>query len=155
MRVREVLGRRSDPKGHTIDQEQIRRFALALGESDPLHLDLDHAQRAGHRGVVAPFSFPLMLRSHVDWEELFPRLTLTVIPSSRILEVFRTICSGDTIDVVGWVAGLDEAGDTAESKGAVLRATIQEEGRDEKERLVFRHEVTVIARPRAAKGRAR
>jgi acyl dehydratase len=145
MLVREVLGRRSEPRGHRIESEQIRRFALTLGAADPIHLDLD---RAVHDGVVAPFSFPLTLRSHVDLEELFPRLEHTVIPSSRRLEVFRTIRSGDTIEVVGWVAGLDESGEP------VLRATVLEEGRDQEQRLVFRHEVTVIARPRAGKGRA-
>lgn len=148
MRHREVLGKRTEAWVHDIDEGQIRRFAAAMGLADPLHVDERLAMPAEPGGLVAPFSFPLLLRSRVDLHELFPASEHTLVPASRTLEVFRPIRAGDTIGVVGWIAALSEQG---AGKPPVLRATVQEEGRDEDECLVFRSEVTVLVRPREGK----
>ena len=40
----------------------IRRFAIATGETDPIHFDRDAARAAGYRDVVAPPMFYVYLR---------------------------------------------------------------------------------------------
>jgi acyl dehydratase len=40
-----------------VGREKIREYALAVGESDPLHLDVAAARAAGHADVVAPPMF--------------------------------------------------------------------------------------------------
>lgn len=47
----------------------IRRYALAIGEDDPLYTDPEHARSLGHRDVVAP---PNMLPSIIEWGAGFP-----------------------------------------------------------------------------------
>lgn len=42
----------------------IRRYALAIGEEDPLYTDAEHARSLGYADVVAP---PNMLPSVVEW----------------------------------------------------------------------------------------
>ncbi|WP_375501541.1 MaoC family dehydratase N-terminal domain-containing protein [uncultured Jatrophihabitans sp.] len=41
----------------TLERGLIRLFAKAIGESDPLYLDVDAARAAGHRDVLAPPTF--------------------------------------------------------------------------------------------------
>lgn len=38
-------------------REKIREYAHAVGESDPLHHDVEHARNRGYRDVVAPPMF--------------------------------------------------------------------------------------------------
>lgn len=47
----------------------VRRYALAIGEDDPLHTDPEHARSLGYRDVVAP---PNMLPSIIEWGVGFP-----------------------------------------------------------------------------------
>ncbi|HEY3685327.1 MAG TPA: MaoC family dehydratase N-terminal domain-containing protein [Streptosporangiaceae bacterium] len=42
----------------------IRRYALAVGEENPLHTDAEHARSLGYPDVVAP---PNMLPSVIEW----------------------------------------------------------------------------------------
>jgi acyl dehydratase len=43
---------------YAVGREKIREFAVAIGETHPLHRDLDAARRAGYRDLVAP---PMMV----------------------------------------------------------------------------------------------
>lgn len=46
-----------------ITARDIAKFAHATGETDPIYFDTEAAQAAGHRDVVAPLMFYLLLRS--------------------------------------------------------------------------------------------
>jgi acyl dehydratase len=45
---------------YAVGREKVREYALAVGESNPLHLDVDAARAAGHRDVVAPPMFAVV-----------------------------------------------------------------------------------------------
>jgi acyl dehydratase len=51
------IGKTYPPSTYAVGREKIREYALAVGETNPLHLDPDVARRAGHRDVVAPPMF--------------------------------------------------------------------------------------------------
>ncbi|HVS28224.1 MAG TPA: MaoC family dehydratase N-terminal domain-containing protein [Solirubrobacteraceae bacterium] len=53
----EATGKSYDPVVYAVGREKIREYARAVGESDPLHLDLEAARAAGHADVVAPPMF--------------------------------------------------------------------------------------------------
>jgi acyl dehydratase len=42
---------------YAVGREKTREFALAIGEHDPLYLDLDAARAAGYRDLLAPPMF--------------------------------------------------------------------------------------------------
>ena len=42
---------------YLVGREKIREYAHAVGETNPLHLDVDAARAAGYRDVVAPPMF--------------------------------------------------------------------------------------------------
>jgi acyl dehydratase len=52
-----VIGKAYPPTLYAVGREKIREFALATGETNPLHLDLDAARGAGYRDLVAPPMF--------------------------------------------------------------------------------------------------
>jgi acyl dehydratase len=59
---------------YAVGREKIREYAQAVGESNPLHLDVAAARAAGYADVVAPpmfavvYSFPAMLPALFDPE---------------------------------------------------------------------------------------
>ena len=52
-----AIGKRYPPVVYAVGREKIREYALAVGETDPVHLDLEAARAAGHRDLVAPPMF--------------------------------------------------------------------------------------------------
>ena len=53
----DLIGKTYPPSTYAVGREKIREFALATGESEPLHLDLSAAHHAGFRDLVAPPMF--------------------------------------------------------------------------------------------------
>lgn len=81
----------------TVTAQDIARFAIAIGASDPLHFDPAAARARGYADVVAPASFYLSLRtgafSLVPQEQLHEEGTLRAgIPPIR----YQTAMAGET-----------------------------------------------------------
>jgi acyl dehydratase len=55
-----AVGKRFAPALYAVGREKIREYALAVGETDPLHLDPEAARSAGYRDVVAPPMFAVV-----------------------------------------------------------------------------------------------
>src|SRR3954466_9355765 len=53
----EAIGKTYPPVTYALGREKIRELAVAVGETNPLHLDLDAARAAGYRDLVAPPMF--------------------------------------------------------------------------------------------------
>src|SRR3954467_6016593 len=52
-----AIGKSYPPATYAVGREEIREFAIAVGETNPLHLAPEAARAAGHRDVVAPPMF--------------------------------------------------------------------------------------------------
>jgi acyl dehydratase len=55
-----AVGKRYASVTYAVGREKIREYAGAVGETSPLHLDLDAARAAGHRDLVAPPMFAVV-----------------------------------------------------------------------------------------------
>lgn len=53
----EAIGKTYPPVTYAVGREKIREYAQAVGETDPLYLDVDAARAAGYVDVVAPPMF--------------------------------------------------------------------------------------------------
>jgi acyl dehydratase len=51
------------PVGYAVGREKIREYASAVGETGPLHTDVDAARAAGHADLVAPPMFVVVYTS--------------------------------------------------------------------------------------------
>jgi acyl dehydratase len=58
-----AVGKTYPPTVYAVGREKIREYALAVGETNALHLDPDAARAAGHRDVVAPPMFCVVYSS--------------------------------------------------------------------------------------------
>ena len=58
-----AVGKTYAPTVYAVGREKIREYAHAVGETDPLYLDVEAARAAGHRDVVAPPMFCVVYSS--------------------------------------------------------------------------------------------
>jgi acyl dehydratase len=56
----DVIGKSYAPVLYAVGREKVREYARAVGESNPLYLDVDAARAAGHPDVVAPPMFAVV-----------------------------------------------------------------------------------------------
>jgi acyl dehydratase len=56
----DAVGKTYPPLTYAVGREKIREYALAVGERDPLHLDLEAARAAGYSDLVAPPMFAVV-----------------------------------------------------------------------------------------------
>ncbi len=54
------IGKEFAPVTYAVGREKVREYALAVGETSPLHLDPEAARAAGHADVVAPPMFAVV-----------------------------------------------------------------------------------------------
>jgi acyl dehydratase len=55
-----VIGKSYDPVVYAVGREKIREYAAAVGETNPLHHDLEAARAAGYDDLVAPPMFAVV-----------------------------------------------------------------------------------------------
>jgi acyl dehydratase len=125
-----------------IERGAIRRFAEALGETNPLYFDEKAARAQGFRDVVAPLLFPLSLRSGMALTPVYPP-NRTVLISEQQVEQFEPICAGDQVAVSGRVVETNQRPGNA---GPIEFITLEEEGRALDGRVLFRCRRTLIVR---------
>lgn len=56
----QAVGKTYEPLVYAVGREKIREYARAVGETDPVHLDVDAARAAGYEDVVAPPMFAVV-----------------------------------------------------------------------------------------------
>ena len=56
----EAIGKTLPPVTYAVGREKIREFARAVGETNPVHLDVEAARAAGYADLVAPPMFAVV-----------------------------------------------------------------------------------------------
>ena len=56
----DAVGKTYPPTVYAVGREKVREYALAVGETNPLHLDVEAARAAGFADVVAPPMFAVV-----------------------------------------------------------------------------------------------
>ncbi len=56
----DAVGKTYAPLTYAVGREKVREYALAVGETDPLHLDVEAARGAGYADVVASPMFAVV-----------------------------------------------------------------------------------------------
>jgi len=139
---RDLVGREY-PAGavYEVGREHVRRFAEAIGSTDPLHLDPDAARAAGHPDVVAPPTFLTVLgfRFAAEGPVADPALGLDysrVVHGEQAFRLHRPVHAGDRLRLVSRVEQIRDLGrhesmttvqevtDEAGAPVATLRSTL-------------------------------
>ena len=67
----DVIGKTFAPATYAVGREKIREYAHAVGETDPLYLDVQAARAAGYDDIVAPPMFAVVYSLPAVWPALF------------------------------------------------------------------------------------
>jgi acyl dehydratase len=90
-----------EPHTHAVSREQIREYAQAVGETNPLHLDVEAARAAGHHDLVAPPMFAVVYCGPAIERALFdPDLSIDfamLLHSGQAFEWGPLVLAGDEI----------------------------------------------------------
>ncbi len=95
-------------------REKIREYAHAVGETNPLHLDLDAARAAGHPDLVAPPMFAVVYSLPALSPAIFdPEVGIDFARMVHGGQEFRwglLVCAGDEISTEVELTAVDERG---------------------------------------------
>ena len=138
-----AVGRTTPPTLNEVEKGAIRRFAEALGDYNPIYYDEDYARASGFLGVVAPPTFPCSFHTGADLRELLGVPLRTLLNAEASFEYERPIVAGDRLLVTSRVAEVQER---PSSTGKMEVAVLEDEGRDEEGRLVYRMRRTLVVR---------
>ena len=102
---RSFIGCVSRPRTIEVETGQLKFFAKAAGEQNPIYFDEDAARRAGHRALPAPptFAFSLALGAPADRGELLRDMGVdmhAILHGEQTFRHFGLIYAGDTITLV-------------------------------------------------------
>ncbi len=67
----DAIGKSYEPTTYAVGREKVREYAAAVGETNPLHHDVDAARAAGYADVVAPPMFAVVYASRAVGPALF------------------------------------------------------------------------------------
>ena len=109
---REAIGKRYEPLTYAVGREKIVEYALATGETNPLHLDLTAARAAGHADVVAPPMFAVVYQAGAVAQAMFdPALGIDfarLVHNEQAFRWQRLVVAGDELSTTLTVADISE-----------------------------------------------
>lgn len=98
---RKFIGRQGKLRRVTVEPGQLRFFAMAIGETNPVYVDVAAAHAAGYPAIPGPPTFGIVLESLAPDPAL--GLEALAIPVERLLHgeqefrYHRPILAGDTV----------------------------------------------------------
>jgi acyl dehydratase len=109
-----AVGKTYEPTTYAVGREKIREYAAAVGETNPLHHDVDAARAAGYADVVAPPMFAVVFSSRAVGPALFdPDVGLNFAMMVHGGQEFRwgpLVVAGDEITTTASVKDISERG---------------------------------------------
>ena len=108
----QAIGKSYEPAQYAVGREKIREYAHAVGETNPLHLDVDAARAAGYADVVAPPMFAAVYSVPSLGPSLFdPEIELNImmmVHGSQEFEWGEPVVAGDEISTMASVKDISE-----------------------------------------------
>lgn len=92
----------------TVTAEDIKAFAEALGDLNPLYLDVEAARQAGYPDVIAPPMFCMQMRGGRMLPEVPLPSGLTSLHAGQELDFYGEIVAGQTYTITARVAEVYE-----------------------------------------------
>jgi len=92
-----LIGERTESYEIEVERGQIRRFAAAIGDDNPLWVDREFARAQGYADVIAPPTFPVSFQvpgTPIWWQNLDRKRFLA---GEHGFTYIRPICAGDRL----------------------------------------------------------
>jgi acyl dehydratase len=109
----QAVGKQYEPITYSVGREKIREYARAVGETDPVHLDLEVARAAGYEDLVAPPMFAVVYSAPAVGPPIFdPAIELNFAMMVHGAQEFVwgvPVVAGDEITTTASVKDISEA----------------------------------------------
>ena len=109
----QAIGKQYEPVTYSVGREKIREYARAVGETNPLHLDVDAARSAGYGDLVAPPMFAVVYSAPAVGPPIFdPAIELNFAMMVHGAQEFAwgvPVVAGDEIVTTASVKDISEA----------------------------------------------
>ena len=107
-----AAGKTYEPKTYAVGREKVREYANAVGESNPVHLDVEAARAAGYADVVAPPMFAVVYCGRAITPALFdPDVGIdfpNMLHAGQEFAWGALVVAGDEITTTTTVKGISE-----------------------------------------------
>jgi acyl dehydratase len=108
----DAIGKTYPPLTYAVGREKIREYAFAVGETNPLHLDVEAARAAGFADVVAPPMFAVVYSSPAVGPAIFdPEIGIDFALMVHGAQQFRwgpLVIAGDEVTTTVKVVDISE-----------------------------------------------
>lgn len=109
----QAIGKTFEPVLYAVGREKIKEYALAVGETNPVHLDVAAARAAGFDDVVAPPMFAVVYSAPSVGPPIFdPEIELNfamMVHGGQEFEWGPLVVAGDEISTTASVKNISEA----------------------------------------------
>jgi acyl dehydratase len=110
----EAIGKTYPAVSYAVGREKVREYAWAVGETNPLYVDVDAARAAGYADVVAPPMFAVVYAGRAITPALFdPEVGINfpnMLHAGQEFEWGPVVVAGDEISTVMSVRDISERG---------------------------------------------
>jgi acyl dehydratase len=110
-----AIGKTFPPSDYAVGREKIREYASAVGETNPVYLDLEAARAAGYADLVAPPMFAVVFASRSVAPALFdPEVGMNfamMVHGGQEFVWGPPVVAGDEISTVTRVKDISERGE--------------------------------------------
>jgi acyl dehydratase len=107
-----AVGKTYDPVVYAVGREKIREYARAVGETNPVYLDVEAARAAGYADVVAPPMFAVVYSAPSVGPPIFdPEIELNfamMVHGGQEFEWGSPVVAGDEITTATRVKDISE-----------------------------------------------
>jgi acyl dehydratase len=107
-----AIGKTYEPVQYAVGREKVREYARAVGETNPVYLDVAAARSAGYADVVAPPMFAVVYSAPSVGPPIFdPDLELNfamMVHGGQEFEWGLPVVAGDEIETVATVKDISE-----------------------------------------------
>ena len=135
-----LIGREGEAMSATVEVGQIRRFAEAIGDGNPLWIQREAAKNAGYRDVMAPPTFLRSISAAVPSVPEVSHLT-RVLDGGSEWNYFAPVYAGDQITAVSRIANLTQR---TLSIGLAVFATLEVTYTNQHSEVVAKQRSTII-----------
>ncbi len=109
-----AVGKKYEPVVYAVGREKIREYARAVGETDPVYLEVEAARAAGYADVVAPPMFAVVYSAPAVGPPIFdPEIELNfamMVHGAQEFEWGAPVVAGDEITTTASVKDISEEG---------------------------------------------
>lgn len=109
-----AVGKQYPPVVYAVGREKVKEYANAVGETNPLHLDVAAARAAGHADVVAPPMFAVVYQSPSVMPGIFdPEVGINfamMVHSGQDFRWNRVVVAGEELTTQASVVNIEEKG---------------------------------------------